>query len=375
MSLDLNNGIISSEGHQANDYSLRDAEHHTLIDWGQQKLNPVLPAMNKILIGQPVVVEQSVIGILSGGHILITGAPGLGKTNLFSNMSAILGLAYNRVQGVPDLLSADILGMSVLDKTPDGKTELTFRPGPVFTDLFLFDEINRAPPKLKAALLQAMGEGAVTIDGKSYPLSKAFRLFATRNPIEQDGTYPMSEAEIDRFLMNITIDNTDLRAEREIAEKVTGSSLEYVRQLIRCRDNGKDILKGEGGNNEVKVEAVTNPTELFIIQELVKTLPIEKRIFDSILKIVRALRADNINADKEVEEYVALSPGPRAQHAFIKAVKARAFLHGRVSPDVSDIHALAEPVIAHRMALKPTAHMQGVTSEELIDRTVKKVLG
>ncbi len=299
-------------------------------------------AVEKVILGQSDVVEESLITLLAGGHMLLIGVPGLAKTKLVQTLGTVLGLEDKRGQFTPDLMPADILGSEILEEGEDGKRFFRFVRGPVFSQLLMADEINRASPRTQSALLQAMQERRVSIAGQYHDLPQPFHVLATQNPIEQEGTYPLPEAQLDRFLMQIDIGYPDDAAERQIIIATTGAK-------------------------EVEPEEVMNANDLMAAQALVRQLPVGDSVIDAILKLVRAGRPESSEIP-EVREWVAWGPGPRASQALMLAVRARALLDGRLAPSVDDVLALAKPVLQHRMALSFTARADGRSLSDVINR-------
>jgi len=308
------------------------------------KIVRVREGIGRVIIGQNEVVDQTLITILSGGHALLVGVPGLAKTRLAAAMGTVLGLHNNRVQFTPDLMPADILGSEVLEEATNGKRGFRFIHGPVFCQLLMADEINRASPRTQSALLQAMQEHHVTVAGQRYDLPLPFHVLATQNPLEQEGTYPLPEAQLDRFLLQIDVDYPDAASERRMLLATTGVE-------------------------EAVAEQVMNDGELGAAQRLVRRLPVGEAVIDAILRLVRAARPDDAAAP-EIRQHVAWGPGPRASQALMLAVRARALLDGRYSPSIDDLAALAGPVLRHRMALNFTARADGVTIKDVINRLV-----
>ena len=303
------------------------------------KLQAAKNALNEIVFGQNDVVELAMIAILAGGHALIVGAPGLAKTKLATSLGTVLGLSEKRVQFTPDLMPADILGSEVLDEV-NGKRAFRFVPGPVFCQLLMADEINRASPRTQSALLQSMQEHHVTIAGARHDLPQPFHVLATQNPIEQEGTYPLPEAQLDRFLVQVDISYPPLDAERRMLFATTG-------------------------NDEAQPVAVLTTEDLLSAQRLARNVPVSEQVTDAILKVVRAARP-SADASKLVNDNVAWGPSPRAAQALMLCSKARALLQGRLSPSVEDVMALLEPVFKHRMALNFAARADGVTVQSVI---------
>jgi len=299
-------------------------------------------AVESVILGQSLVVEESLITLLAGGHILLIGVPGLAKTKLVQTLGTVLGLEDKRVQFTPDLMPADILGSEILEENEEGKRFFRFVKGPVFSQLLMADEINRASPRTQSALLQAMQERRVSIAGQYHDLPQPFHVLATQNPIEQEGTYPLPEAQLDRFLMQVEISYPDGDAERQIIISTTGSE-------------------------DAEPEQVVTPSELMDAQALVRQLPVGDSVIDAILKLVRSGRPETSDIS-EVKDWVAWGPGPRASQALMLAVRARALLDGRLAPSVDDVLELAQPVLRHRMALSFTARADGRSLDDVINR-------
>ncbi|MDF1774618.1 MAG: MoxR family ATPase [Rhizobiaceae bacterium] len=301
-----------------------------------------------VIFGQQKVVEQTILSVLSGGHALLVGVPGLAKTKLVATLGIVLGLNENRIQFTPDLMPSDILGSEVMDQDDAGKRSFRFVPGPIFTQLLMADEINRASPRTQSALLQAMQEYHVTIAGARHDLPAPFHVLATQNPLEQEGTYPLPEAQLDRFLMQVDVGYPELAAERQVLLETTGVE-------------------------EVRAKAVLTSDRLLEIQALVRRMPVSEKVIDAILSLVRSARPGNGNAD--TDRHVAWGPGPRAGQAMMLCARARALYDGRLAPSVDDIHALAEPVLQHRMALTFAARAEGMHIRDVIGGLVKNAQG
>ncbi len=318
-----------------------------IFEKSYEHLNAAKSEISKAVIGQDEVVEQTLTTLISGGHVLLVGVPGLAKTLLVETLSQVLGLSSNRVQCTPDLMPADIIGSEVLEEGAKGKRSFNFIEGPIFTQFFMADEINRASPRTQAALLQAMQEKEISIAGQSRKLPKPFHVIATQNPIEQEGTYPLPEAQLDRFLMQVNVDYPDEAAEREIILSTT--------------------------NNETnKIKSVMNAKELLAIQNFVRDMPVGDHVVDMILNLVRGLRP-SLDAHNLVNEYVAWAPGPRASQALILCVRARALLRGRTAPIEEDVIACAAPVLRHRMSLNFKARSQNIYIDGLIFELTKNI--
>ena len=329
--------------------SINEADRQILADLEAmgERLTKVRAAIGKVIFGQDEVVEQVLIAILGGGHALLVGAPGLAKTKLASTLGRVLGLEEKRVQFTPDLMPADILGSEVLDESEGGRRQFRFVPGPVFCQLMMADEINRASPRTQSALLQAMQEHHVTVAGMRHDLPRPFHVLATQNPIEQEGTYPLPEAQLDRFLLQIDVPYPSLDAERRMLFATTGSA-------------------------EAEAEKVLSTTELMNAQRLTRVIPVGEQVAETILKVVRAARPGP-DADDFVNKNVAWGPSPRASQALMLGARARALLQGRLSPSPDDVAALLEPVFKHRMALNFTARADGHTIQSTIARLAQLI--
>lgn len=300
--------------------------------------------IGRVIFGQQQVVDETLITLLAGGHVLLIGVPGLGKTRLVETLGTVLGLDDKRVQFTPDLMPADILGSEILDEGDGARGTRSFRfiKGPVFCQLLMADEINRASPRTQSALLQAMQEQRVSVAGQYHPLPHPFHVLATQNPLEQEGTYPLPEAQLDRFLMQVDVGYPSADAEREVLIATTGVS-------------------------EVGAEQVLTADDLISAQKLVRQIPVGDSVVQAILDLVRAGRPDETSMP-EIRETVAWGPGPRASQALMLATRARALLDGRYAPSVDDVLSLAKPVLRHRMALNFAARADGVTLDEVIGR-------
>ncbi|KQW29730.1 AAA family ATPase [Rhizobium sp. Root274] len=293
----------------------------------------------KVIFGQEKVVENTLLAILSGGHALLVGVPGLAKTKLVTTLGTVLGLDANRIQFTPDLMPSDILGTEVMDQDENGRRSFRFVKGPVFAQLLMADEINRASPRTQSALLQSMQEYHVTIAGQPYQLPAPFHVLATQNPLEQEGTYPLPEAQLDRFLLQVDVLYPELAAERQILLETTGIS-----------DN--------------RASAVITSERLVEIQKLIRQMPVSDTVVDAILSLVRSARPGHGN--ETTDKNVAWGPGPRAGQALMLCARARALYEGRLAPSIDDVHALAEPVLEHRMALTFAARAEGMTVRDVI---------
>ena len=303
--------------------------------------------IGEVIFGQDDVIEQTLVTLLAGGHGLLIGVPGLAKTKLVETLATVLGLDTSRIQFTPDLMPTDITGSEVMEESATGERAFRFIRGPVFTQLLMADEINRASPRTQSALLQAMQERHVTVAGARYDLPRLFHVLATQNPLEQEGTYPLPEAQLDRFLLQIDVGYPDQAAERRMLAATT---------------------IGE----EKPAARLCGPDELSQAQALVRHMPVGEQVMDAILRLVRAARPDS--GDAETASLVAWGPGPRAGQAFMLAARARALIDGRLAPSADDIAALAGPVLRHRMALNFAARAEGQTTQGVIDRLCRTLL-
>ena len=311
------------------------------IDALQARLAEARAQVARRFIGQERVVDLALAALLSGGHGLLVGLPGLGKTRLVETLGVVMGLDTGRVQFTPDLMPADILGSEVLETGADGARAFKFIPGPIFCQLLMADEINRASPRTQSALLQAMQERQVTVAGENRLLEPPFHVLATQNPIEQEGTYPLPEAQLDRFMMQIDVPYPDRAAER-------------------------DILLATTGVTEDAAQAVFSAPELIAAQALLRRMPVGEGVMEMILDLVRSLRPDEAGASQIVQDSVAWGPGPRAAQALMLTVRARALLQGRLAPSAEDVADMAQPVLIHRMALNFAARARGESLSALI---------
>jgi MoxR-like ATPase len=303
------------------------------IEAAGERMMRVHKAASSVIFGQDLVIERTLVTLLAGGHALLIGVPGLAKTLLVETLGKVLGLEAKRIQFTPDLMPSDIIGSEVLEDSPGQRRSFRFIPGPIFTQLLMADEINRASPKTQSALLQAMQEHHVTVAGQRHDVPAPFHVLATQNPLEQEGTYPLPEAQLDRFLLQIDVSYPDIAAERRMLFATTGTE-------------------------ERRLEALLTPQELMAIQRLVRQIPVPDKVVEAILTLVRAARPGP-DASEETNRFIAWGPGPRASQALMLAVRAKALIDGRLAPSVDDVIALAEPVLKHRMALSFAARTEG----------------
>jgi len=313
------------------------------------RLGSAKASINRRFIGQERVVDLVLASMLCGGHALLVGLPGLGKTRLVDTLSTVMGLKGNRIQFTPDLMPADILGSEVLETAADGSRAFRFIEGPVFCQLLMADEINRASPRTQSALLQAMQEREVTIAGQHRPLGRPFHVLATQNPIEQEGTYPLPEAQLDRFLVQVDVEYPDRATER-------------------------DILIATTGAEEAEAHQVFSADELISAQGVLRRMPVGDQVVEAILDLVRGCRPGEPEG-RELADSLSWGPGPRAAQALMLTVRARALLDGRLAPSVADVAAMARPVLTHRMALSFAARARGESLAGIIDRTAQRTLG
>jgi len=315
------------------------------IDRLGSRLSTLKAAIGEVVFGQEAVIEQALVTLLAGGHGLLVGVPGLAKTRLVETLGTVLGLDNRRIQFTPDLMPADIVGTEVLDEGEDGRRHFRFVKGPVFCQLLMADEINRASPRTQSALLQAMQEGEISIAGQRHPLPRPFHVLATQNPLEQEGTYPLPEAQLDRFLLEIAVDYPDRAAEKRMLIATTGASA-------------------------AKARPVLEPGELQAAQDLVRRMPVGDSVVEGILDLVRSARPAG-ESRSDLAKLIAWGPGPRAAQALMLATRARALIDGRLSPSKDDVIALAAPILRHRMALTFAARAEGMGIAQVIDRLVE----
>lgn len=317
------------------------------VDDIRSKLVRVKDSISHVIFGQNTVIELVLVNILSGGHALLIGVPGLAKTSLVEALGTALGLHAKRIQFTPDLMPSDIVGTEVLEEKA-GSRSFRFVQGPVFAQLLMADEINRASPKTQSALLQAMQEHQVTYAGHTYSLPSPFFVLATQNPLEQEGTYPLPEAQLDRFLLQIDVSYPDAGAERRMLFSTTGVE-------------------------ERRVQPVLSAEEVMAAQRLVRQVPAGESVVDAILKLVRSARPQTPEAAPRINDLVAWGPGPRASQALMLAVRARALLDGRFAPSIDDVIALAKPVLRHRMALTFTARTENLSIDRVVDDLIAQL--
>jgi MoxR-like ATPase len=309
------------------------------VDALVQKYNNLKNEIAKVIVGQDEIVEQTLISILSKGHVLLIGVPGLAKTLLVNTIGKVLGLSYSRIQFTPDLMPSDIIGTEILDE----QRKFKFLKGPVFANLVLADEINRTPPKTQAALLEAMQEKAVTVAGTTYKLSEPFFVLATQNPIEQEGTYPLPEAQLDRFMFNLILDYPSFEEENNIVKLTTTGT-------------------------EANVDIIIKADEILFYQQLLRKIPVADNVVEYAVNLVSKTRPGTEKAHEWTNKYINWGAGPRASQFLIVAAKTHAALHGKYSPDIENVKAIALPVLRHRLVRNYKAEAEGISVDDIINK-------
>ena len=294
--------------------------------------------ISKVIIGQDEVIDQVLISIFCNGHCLLVGVPGLAKTLLVQTISDCMGLKFNRIQFTPDLMPSDIIGSEILDKDRNFK----FLKGPIFSNIILADEINRTPPKTQAALLEAMQEKSITNSGNLYKLDKPFFVLATQNPIEQEGTYPLPEAQLDRFMFNVLLDYPNYSEELDIVKATTSGNLANINKVIEADD-------------------------ILAYQDLVRSIPINDNVLEYAVSLVSKTRPNTENSDEIVNEYIEWGAGPRASQYMVLAAKCYAIINGKYTPDIEDVKAVAKPILRHRIVKNYKAESKGMSVDNIID--------
>lgn len=312
------------------------------VDALREYYKKLIDEIHKVIIGQDKVVEDIVLSIFSGGHCLLVGVPGLAKTLLVNTISKALGLNFKRIQFTPDLMPSDIIGSEILDD----KRQFRFIKGPIFSNIILADEINRTPPKTQSALLEAMQEKAVTAAGQNYKLDEPFYVLATQNPIEQEGTYPLPEAQLDRFMFNINLDYPSF--EEELA-----------------------VVKDTTGDNVHEIQKVISEEEILYFQKLIKRIPVNDNVVKHAVWLTSQTRPGTPDAHKMTNEYITWGAGPRASQYLVLGAKAHAALHGKYTPDSEDVNAVARPVFRHRLVKNFKAEAEQIKIEDIIDELIK----
>lgn len=307
------------------------------LDAFVSKFNSLKNEIGKVIIGQDAVINEVLITIFSKGHCLLIGVPGLAKTLLVNTIADVLGLDFNRIQFTPDLMPSDIIGAEILDENKKFK----FIKGPLFANIILADEINRTPPKTQAALLEAMQEKSVTTAGQRFELAKPFFVLATQNPIEQEGTYPLPEAQLDRFMFNVWVDYPSYEEELEIVDATTS-------------------------NKKVELKSILNAEEIIYFQDLIRRIPVPKNVLEYAVKLSVKTRASDDSAPELVKKFVTWGAGPRASQNLILAAKCHAAINGKYSPDIEDVKAVAIPILRHRLVRNYMAEAEGYSIEKII---------
>lgn len=313
------------------------SDSEAIEDFGRQ-YNALKKEISKVIIGQDEVVKQVLISIFSKGHCLLVGVPGLAKTLLVSSIAQSLGLSFNRIQFTPDLMPSDIIGSEILDESRHFK----FIKGPIFANVILADEINRTPPKTQAALLEAMQEKTVTAAGHTYTLDDPFFVLATQNPIEQEGTYPLPEAQLDRFMFNIWVDYPSFQEE-------------------------VDVVKATTAESSNKIESTLDGDQIRFFQHLIRKMPVADNVINYAVELVGKTRPESEKATSIVKNFVSWGAGPRASQNLILAAKTNAAINGKFSPDIEDVKSVAHPILRHRLIRNYKAEAEGYTSDKIID--------
>ncbi|KAA3649622.1 MAG: MoxR family ATPase [Bacteroidetes bacterium] len=308
------------------------------VDAFVSKYSKLNQEIGKVIVGQNDVVKNLLISIFSNGHCLLVGVPGLAKTLLVNTISEVLGLSFSRIQFTPDLMPSDIIGSEILDENRSFK----FIPGPLFANLILADEINRTPPKTQSALLESMQEKMITTGGKTYHLPKPFFVLATQNPIEQEGTYPLPEAQLDRFMFNVWLDYPNFEEELNIVRNTTTDQTVELNQ----------IMSGE---------------EILFFQQLIRKIPVADNVLEYAVKLAASTRPHTKHANQMVNDYLSWGAGPRASQFLVVGAKCHAAIHGKYSPDIEDVKAVAHPILRHRIVRNYKAEADGFTIERIID--------
>jgi MoxR-like ATPase len=308
------------------------------LDQFVQHISALKQEIHKVIIGQDEVVDQVLISMFSRGHCLLVGVPGLAKTLLINTIAQSLGLGFSRIQFTPDLMPSDIIGSEILDETRNFK----FIKGPLFSNMILADEINRTPPKTQSALLEAMQERRVTAAGHTYPLDAPFFVLATQNPIEQEGTYPLPEAQLDRFMFNIWVDYPSFVEEMAIVKTTTSDSSSTINSVL----SGQDIIE---------------------YQDLIRRIPVADNVLEYAVKLVGSTRVNSDNATEITKKYITWGAGPRASQYLIIGAKCHAAMMGRYSPDIDDVKAVAKPILRHRLVKNYKAEAEGFSMDRIIE--------
>ncbi len=320
-----------------------------LVQELEESVRSIKTELGKVIIGQSDAIDKLLVSLFSRGHCLLVGVPGLAKTLLIKTVADVLDLRFGRIQFTPDLMPSDITGTEIIDEDKvTGKRDYRFIPGPIFANVLLADEINRTPPKTQAALLEAMQEHRVTVAGKTYRLEEPFFVLATQNPIEQEGTYPLPEAQLDRFMFNLWLDYPSLEEEKEIVRRTTGAP-------------------------NVQLKKVLGAAQITEFQDLVRRVPVAENVIDYAARLVGKTRVNYGSADDYIKKYVRWGAGPRASQFIILAAKAIAIMNGRFVPGIDDVREAVIPVLRHRIITTFTAEAEGIQSVDVINRLVKEI--
>ncbi|MDZ7341255.1 MAG: MoxR family ATPase [candidate division KSB1 bacterium] len=309
----------------------------------------IVTEIGKVIVGQNNVIDELLIGLLARGHCLLIGVPGLAKTLLISTLARVLNLSFNRIQFTPDLMPSDITGTEVIeDDLTTGRKTFKFVRGPVFANIILADEINRTPPKTQAALLQAMQEHEVSAAGETYQLEEPFFVLATQNPIEQEGTYPLPEAQLDRFMFNIWVDYPSHEEEAQIVKATTSAY-------------------------QPKLQVILQKEEIIKLQDLVRRVPVSDHVVDFAVRLVSKTRPNHNSAPKFIRDWISWGAGPRASQYLILGAKTRSILAGRPTPEIDDVRAVAKPVLRHRLVTNFNAEADGVNTVQIVERLLEEM--
>ncbi|MCG3157081.1 MAG: hypothetical protein DKINENOH_03712 [bacterium] len=325
----------------------RSSQDLAVIEEVKHAHQAIVAEVSKVIVGQQEVIEQLLISLLANGHCLLVGVPGLAKTLLISTLARVLKLKFNRIQFTPDLMPSDITGTEIIEEdVSTGRKAFRFVHGPVFANIVLADEINRTPPKTQAALLQAMQEHEVSAAGQTHKLPEPFFVLATQNPIEQEGTYPLPEAQLDRFMFNLWVDYPSHAEEKLIVKTTTGGRV-------------------------VDLHAILEAEKILALQRLVREVPVADNVVDYAVNLARQTRPHQNGAPKFIQDWISWGAGPRASQYLVLGAKTRAILDGRPTPDIDDIRAVARPVLRHRLVTNFSAEAEGVTTVQIIDDLIK----
>ena len=309
-----------------------------LLDEFVVQYNQFRKEISKVIVGQDEVVKEVLISIFCNGHCLLVGVPGLAKTLLVQTISDALGMSFNRIQFTPDLMPSDIVGAEILDENRNFK----FIKGPVFSNIILADEINRTPPKTQSALLEAMQEKSVTNSGNTYKLDKPFFVLATQNPIEQEGTYPLPEAQLDRFMFNVILDYPKYEEELQIVKQTTSG-------------------------NSISLNTIMNSEDILNFQDLIRKIPVADNVLEYVVTLVSKTRPSSHQSNHDMKQYIEWGAGPRASQFMLLAAKCHAAINGKYSPDIEDVKAIAKPILRHRLVKNYKAEAEGISMDDIIE--------